>query len=220
MATIISIALYTLKQHLRTKVYFVIIIFGFMLSIGAMVISSIALGQRTSMLLNIGLGGIDFLALISVVFAMVNLVLEEIESKTIYLILARPIKKSNYLFSIASIQFRRLDQVGVARKTALEAASLNPKWGRPYMLIGDMYGSTARNCGDSWNQRLAILAAMDKYSHARSIDPEVAEEANDKLSRYRGSMPSQDEGFMRGLKEGQTVDVGCWIGEKVKVRYN
>ncbi len=129
-------------------------------------------------------------------------------------------KKSNYLFSIASIQFRRLDQVGVARKTALEAASLNPRWGRPYMLIGDMYGSTARNCGDSWNQRLAILAAMDKYSHARSIDPEVAEEANDKLSRYRGSMPSQDEGFMRGLKEGQTVDVGCWIGEKVELRYN
>ena len=131
-----------------------------------------------------------------------------------------PERKSSYLFSKASIEFRRLDQLGNARKTALEAAALNPNWGRPYMLIGDMYASSARNCGDSWNQRLAILAAMDKYIQAKSIDSEVAEEANDKLSRYRASMPSQDEGFMRGLKEGQTVDVGCWIGEKVKVRYN
>ena len=131
-----------------------------------------------------------------------------------------PEKKASYLFSMSSIQFRKLDSYSSARKSALDAAASRPNWGRPYMLIGDMYASTARNCGDSWNQRLAILAAMDKYSYAKSIDPEVAEEANEKLSRYRSSMPSQDEGFMRGIKTGQTVKVGCWIGETVRVRYN
>ena len=129
-------------------------------------------------------------------------------------------KRGEYLFTIASIQFRKLDRYSDARKTALEAASLKDNWGRPYMLIGDMYGSSARSCGDSWNQRLAILAAMDKYSYAKSIDPEVADEAQDRISKYYGSMPSQDEGFMRGIKAGQTVKVGCWIGETVKIRYN
>ena len=128
-------------------------------------------------------------------------------------------KKANYLFSMASIQFRKLDQYSAARKSALDAASLKENWGRPYMLIGDMYGRSARSCGDSWNQRLAILAAMDKYSYAKSIDPEVTDEANKRLGNYRGSMPSQDEGFMRGIKSGQTVKVGCWIGETVRVRY-
>lgn len=131
-----------------------------------------------------------------------------------------PEKKASYLFSLASIQFRKLKEYGTARQTAREAAKLKPNWGRPFMLIGDMYGSSARNCGDSWNQRLAILAAMDKYSYAKSIDPEVAQEANERLSKYRSSMPVQDEGFMRGVKAGQKAKVGCWIGETVTVRFN
>ena len=131
-----------------------------------------------------------------------------------------PSKKAGYLFSLASIEFRKLKKYGEARSTAREAAKLRPGWGRPYMLIGDMYGSTARNCGDAWNQRLAILAAMDKYNYAKSIDAEQADEANSRLSKYRASMPDKNEGFMRGVKQGQSAKVGCWIGETVKVRFS
>lgn len=128
-------------------------------------------------------------------------------------------KKASYLFSKASIQFRKLNQYGAARSTAREAANLNSNWGRPYMLIGDMYGSSARSCGDSWNQRLAILAAVEKYSYAKSIDPEVASEANSRISKYRASYPEKNEGFMRGVKEGESAKVECWIGETVTVRF-
>jgi hypothetical protein len=128
-------------------------------------------------------------------------------------------KQASYLFSIASIQFRKKKSYNTARETAYKAAKLRPGWGRPYMLIGDMYGSSARSCGDSWDQRLAILAAMDKYGYAKSIDSEVAEEASTKLSKYYSSMPAQEEGFMRGVKAGQSVKVGCWIGETVKIRF-
>lgn len=131
-----------------------------------------------------------------------------------------PEKKAKYYFSLASIQFRKLGKYGEARSNAYKAASLKPNWGRPYILIGDMYGKAARDCGDSWNQRLAILAAMDKYNYAKSIDSSVSSESNSRISKYRSSMPSQDEGFMRGVKAGQKVKVDCWIAEKVKVRYN
>ncbi len=131
-----------------------------------------------------------------------------------------PNKKANYLLGLASIKFRKLAQYGEARRLAKEAASLKPNWGRPYMLIGDMYGKSAKNCGDSWNQRLAIIAAIDKYSYAKTIDSSVSDEANSRISRYRGSLPAQEEGFMRSVTAGQTVTVGCWIGESVKVRYN
>ena len=60
---------------------------------------------------------------------------------------------------------------------------------------------------------------MDKYGYAKSIDSEVAEEASSKLSKYYSSMPEKTEGFMRGVKAGQSVKVGCWIGESVKVRF-
>lgn len=133
---------------------------------------------------------------------------------------ADPSKKAGYLFSLASIEFRKLKQYSTARATAREAAKLRPGWGRPFMLIGDMYGSTARSCGDSWNQRLAILAAMDKYNYAKSIDPEQAADANSRLSKYRASMPDKNDGFMRSVKAGQSAQVGCWIGETVKVRFS
>jgi len=128
-------------------------------------------------------------------------------------------KKAGYMFSKASILFRKLSRYSEARNVAYDAAKLRSGWGRPYALIGDMYGKSARSCGDSWNQRLAIIAAIDKYNYAKSIDPEVAEECNKKISTYRRSLPNKDEGFMRGMKAGQTTKVGCWIGETVKVRY-
>ena len=87
------------------------------------------------------------------------------------------------------------------------------------MLIGDMYGKSSRNCGDAWNQRLVVLKAIETYQYAKSVDAEVASEASDRISKYRGSMPDKNEGFMRGVKEGQKVSVGCWIGGSVTVRY-
>lgn len=129
------------------------------------------------------------------------------------------INKATYLFGIASIQFRKLNQYSQARSTALDAAKYNPGWGRPYILIGDMYGKTARSCGDSWNQRLAILAAIDKYAYAKSLDSSVAGEASQRIGAYSGSYPEKSEGFMRGFSEGQSATVGCWIGETVKLRF-
>ncbi len=128
-------------------------------------------------------------------------------------------KKADYYFTIASIQGRKLKSYNTARSNALKAAKMRPNWGRPYMLIGDLYASTSRNCGDSWNQRLAVLAAIDKYAYGKSIDPEVSAEANEKIARYNSSKPIKDDAFMMGFSEGQVVTVGCWIGEKVKLRF-
>jgi hypothetical protein len=66
---------------------------------------------------------------------------------------------------------------------------------------------------------MAVLAAIDKYSYARSIDSEVSEEASKKIGRYAAHKPEKEEGFMRKMKEGQKVKVGCWIGETVSVRF-
>ncbi|MCG3205347.1 MAG: hypothetical protein KCHDKBKB_02067 [Elusimicrobia bacterium] len=49
------------------------------------------------MMIDLGLGGIEFLALIMVLFVTVNLVLEEMESRTIYLILSHPIERWSYI---------------------------------------------------------------------------------------------------------------------------
>lgn len=127
-------------------------------------------------------------------------------------------ERADIYFRQASILGRKLKKYSQARSKALKAAELKKDWGRPYILLGDLYASS--NCGDAWDKRLAILAALDKYAYAKSIDPSVAEEANNRMATFSGSKPLQQEGFMRGLKEGETVKVDCWINETVKLRFS
>jgi len=128
-------------------------------------------------------------------------------------------KKAQYYFALASIQFRQLNDLNNARNSAMEATKYRSDWGRPYMLVGDMYASSSRSCGDAWNQRLAVLAAIDKYSKARSVDENFAKEASSRIARYSASLPEKGEAFMRGFQEGSTTKVGCWIGETVTLRF-
>lgn len=122
-------------------------------------------------------------------------------------------------YSMAFIQTWELGQYQAARNNARKAASLKGDWGKPYILIGDMYSKTTRTCGDDWASRLAVLAAIEKYAYAKSIDPEVADDANKRIGNMNGSRPDGQEGFMRGVKEGQKATVPCWIGETVTIRY-
>lgn len=128
-------------------------------------------------------------------------------------------KKAQYYFALASIQFRKLNQMNAARSSALKAAELRSNWGRPYMLIGDMYATSSRNCGDSWNQRLAVVAAIEKYARAKAVDSDFAQEASSRIAKYSQSRPEKGDAFMRGFKEGSKVKVGCWIGETVTLTF-
>ena len=92
-----AIAAYTLKQHLRQKVYLALLVFGFLLFGGAMAVSPLAAEERLRLLIDLGLAGIEFIALFAMVFLTVGLVLEEMESRTISLILAHPVPRPAYV---------------------------------------------------------------------------------------------------------------------------
>ena len=128
-------------------------------------------------------------------------------------------KKAQVYYQIASIQNAKLGQYGAARANANRAADLKSNWGKPYILIGDIYGRMSRNCGDAYDQRLAVLAAIDKYAYARSIDSESASSASSRIANYSGSMPIKADAFSRGHKEGQSLKVGCGINETVTLRF-
>lgn len=125
--------------------------------------------------------------------------------------------KAQVLYSMAHILTWQKGQYGEGNAKAREAASLKGGWGKPYILMGDIISKRATAC-DDWNRRLAAIAAIDKYSYARSIDSEVAGDASSRISRLTASLPGREDGFMRKVSEGQSVTVSC-IGETVKVRF-
>lgn len=97
MNKIFSIAYYTFIENVRNKIFYIIILFGVVIVGASVLMAAISGEQHTRVLVDFGLGTIEFFALVTICFASVTLVLEEIESKTIYLVLSRPISRAKYL---------------------------------------------------------------------------------------------------------------------------
>ncbi len=125
--------------------------------------------------------------------------------------------KAAYTFELASV-YSANNQFSKARQTAMDAARLQPKWGKPYLFIGDLYASSSRQCGTGIESQSVFWAAVDKYQYAKSIDPSVAEDANRKIGQYSGYFPRGEDLFFNTIAKGSTYKVGCWIGETTTVR--
>lgn len=129
-----------------------------------------------------------------------------------------PVKKGEYYYQLAFITNAEMNQPRQARTYALKAIELKPDWGEPYILIGDTYAG-AKDCfDDDFKKSTIYWAAVDKFQKARSIDTEVAEKADDRISTYSKYFPNVETIFFYSLEEGDSYTVGCWINETTTVR--
>lgn len=129
-------------------------------------------------------------------------------------------KKADYWLKVAELQQAQGDFES-SRSSALRAASLKAGWGEPYLHIGDLYASSGSKCGSGtgFESQVVVWTAIDMYEKAKSVDGSVASKANNKIANYSKYMPSKEECFFRGLKEGDSFKVACWINETTKIRY-
>lgn len=128
--------------------------------------------------------------------------------------------KATYKLIIAKIYYAHLKNYSKARRYAREAAKLRSGWGEPYILIGTLYASSGPLCGPGtgWDSQRVVWPAIDKWEKARSIDSSVRSEATKLINQYAQYMPSTGDIFQRGLKEGQSYQVPCWIQETTTIR--
>lgn len=120
-----------------------------------------------------------------------------------------------YMAKINQSQNRK----SAARRNALKAIENNPNYGDAYILIGDLYGTSAKDCGgNDLTNRVAYWAAVDKYQKAKQVDETVAEIANKRIRDYSVHFPTTETIFFYNLQEGDTYKVECWINETTRVR--
>ncbi|MFT6165722.1 MAG: tetratricopeptide (TPR) repeat protein [Vicingaceae bacterium] len=127
-------------------------------------------------------------------------------------------KKADYYIELAEAQ-RSAGKFGPARTNARKAASLKGGWGLPYLMIGDMIVSSSCVGEDACAQKAIYWLAADYYNKAKSVDPSVSGKANGKIATYSKYFPTQEDCFFGGTKAGDTVNIGCWIGESTKARF-
>ncbi len=122
-------------------------------------------------------------------------------------------------FKFMAEAYRAMKQFQLARSYALKTAGLDPEDGEVYILIGDMYAESAKDCGDNeLTNKVAYWAAVDKYMKAKRVDPDLTELANRRISSYSVYFPTQETIFFYDLHEGDEYMVECWINEKTTVR--
>lgn len=128
-------------------------------------------------------------------------------------------KKAQYYYEMAIITGTKLGQLSTARNYANKAAEHRKGWGKPYILIGQLYAQSAKDCGeDSYYQSLVYIAAVDKFVQARSIDADCTDEANKLIVSYSNMYPSKEDMFFHGDNEGKSYTIGCWINETIKIK--
>lgn len=118
-------------------------------------------------------------------------------------------------------------QLQQARANARQAIEADSDWGRPYILMADIYARAVTQCSDGRNlersDRAVYWLVIDYLNKAKSRDSSVSSVANSRLQSYRQVTPTaEDIFFMDNWKKGQAITIGSgcysWIGESTTVR--
>ncbi len=115
--------------------------------------------------------------------------------------------------------YQSLNRREKARAVAYKAAKLNPTAGKPYIIIGDLYAASAKDCGnDELTKKVVYWAAVDKYKKARNVEPDLKASMAKRISSYQKYFPPTELLFFHNLNEGDSYEIECWIKETTTVR--
>ena len=128
-----------------------------------------------------------------------------------------PIQKADYYYSAAAVLFAN-KQLSKAKQYARQSIELNGENGKPYILIAQMYASSPKWSDEAALNKCVFFAVIDKLQKAKSVDPSCAEEADKLIRTYAGYTPKDEDLFFIGLKKGDAVTIGGWIGETTTIR--
>jgi len=97
MRRVLTIALGTFKESVRERVLYNLLVFAFLMIGAAVLLGSISVGVEVLMLVNVGLSAISVFGLLMAIFIGIGLVSKEIERRTIYFVLAKPVSRAEFI---------------------------------------------------------------------------------------------------------------------------
>ena len=119
-------------------------------------------------------------------------------------------EKGDILYLMAQSYFQKGSK-STARSYAVKATEADPTKKEGYILVGDMYMNSSKECTGSnvVETRAVYIAAYNWYAKGGN---------SSKMASAKAQFPSIEEIFTYGMKEGDKVTVGCWINESVELQ--
>jgi len=97
MWPIIVIALNTFRENLRDKILYNLLLFAVLLVGASTVLADLSITEHYKIITDMGLAAINLVGVIIAIFVGIGLVSKEIERRTIYTIVARPISRAQFV---------------------------------------------------------------------------------------------------------------------------
>ena len=106
----------------------------------------------------------------------------------------------------------------MARSYCQKALSYNENFGDAYILMAQAIAGSPNWSEEPALNKCTFFLVVDKLQRAKSVDPACAERAQELISTYSRYYPATKDLFMLGIKAGDRVTIGGWIGESTTVR--
>ena len=97
MKCVMVIALNTFRENLRDKILYNLLIFVIVLMGASILLGSLSIAEQEKIIVDMGLASINLVGVMIAIFVGIGLVSKEIERRTIYTILAKPISRPQFI---------------------------------------------------------------------------------------------------------------------------
>lgn len=97
MQSLLVVAGNTFKETVRDKILYNLVFFAILLIGASVLLGTLTMGEQSRIINDLGLAAINLVAVIIAIFVGIGLVTKEIDRRTIYTILARPITRVQFI---------------------------------------------------------------------------------------------------------------------------
>jgi ABC-type transport system involved in multi-copper enzyme maturation permease subunit len=96
-AAILAIALNTFREAIRDRVLYLLLVFALILIAVSRLLSLLTVGDEEKIIKDVGLSAISLFGVLTAIFVGISLVFKEIERRTVYTLLANPVRRWQFL---------------------------------------------------------------------------------------------------------------------------
>jgi ABC-type transport system involved in multi-copper enzyme maturation permease subunit len=95
--TIVAIALNTFREAVRDRILYLMLAFALVMIVASRFLSMLTIGSEVKIVKDVGLSAISVFGVMTAIFVGVSLVFKEIDKRTIYTLLAQPVRRWQFV---------------------------------------------------------------------------------------------------------------------------
>jgi ABC-type transport system involved in multi-copper enzyme maturation permease subunit len=96
--TALAIARNTFRECIRDKILYNLVLFALLMIVSSYALGQLSLGHENKVIVDVGLSAISIIGTLIAVFIGIGLVYKELEKRTVYALLSKPVRRGEFLF--------------------------------------------------------------------------------------------------------------------------